>query len=107
MTNNKFLNKFLRCDSIHPRFDKYIVSVTEEELLKTLNEWKRPVEGKVNSVILSRVYRNVVQYDNSTLSQHASEDTLEWKNWCNDVCLYLTGLNVLSEGKVPIPVVEL
>jgi len=99
---NVISSKFvLTCGEIHPRFKSYAIQTTDKEIKECIKSQKDDRKEKIIRLSLS-CYAALTQFTDEDLHQHFLSNNQDWKNWCNDVLIFLVVRFLLFDKPIPI-----
>jgi hypothetical protein len=100
-------NFAVNCGEIHPRFEKYNVKTTDEDITNIRNRALN-TEKKELGLAWGSCFRELAKWSEEALYKIYEENNKDWENWCDDAVLFYCYRSVLFPDKlIPIqPVTE-
>jgi hypothetical protein len=89
------------CKEIDERFKEYFIK-TEHKEIEKLVEMMMAKDRNEQYRIFASSYKMLTKYDDKTLDGHYTNDTQQWRNWCDDVVIFYSVRLVLLKKLVPI-----
>ena len=87
-------------------FQNMVVGFHDAEIQEMVKLIKKQSKVYTLEDKLEKVKTNILQYSEKELSHHHAESTPEFRDWCDDICLYYICRLVLTGEVIPVASID-